>query len=131
MSLRKRGSVWWIDIAAPSGERVRRSAETGNKAQAQELHDKLRSELWRLQKLGDRLRRIWQDAAPAGLRSRDQAALCARANFLRMHVQKGGGFVEIEGSHDSGLREMTAYLRTVAAATWLAVRRCDACCCTH
>ena len=54
--------------------------------------------------------------APASLRSRDQAALCARADFLRMHVQKGGGFVEIEGSHDGGLREMTAYSRTVAAA---------------
>ena len=68
MSLRKRGSVWWIDIAPPSGERVRRSTETGNKAQAQELHDKLKSELWRLQKLGDRPRRIWQDAAVRWLR---------------------------------------------------------------
>jgi hypothetical protein len=54
--------------------------------------------------------------APASLRSRDQAALRARANFLRMHVQKGGSLVEIESSHDGGLREMTAYLRTVAAA---------------
>ena len=68
MSLRKRGSVWWIDIATPSGERVRRSAETGNKAQAQELHDKLKSEVWRIQKLGDRPRRIWQDAAVRWLR---------------------------------------------------------------
>src|ERR1700730_7008276 len=63
MSLRKRGSVCWIDIATPSGERVRRSTETGNRAQAQELHDKLKSEVWRLQKLGDRPRHIWQDAA--------------------------------------------------------------------
>src|SRR6202451_3942716 len=63
MSLRKRGSVWWIDVATPSGERVRRSTETGNKAQAQELHDKLKSEVWRLQKLGCRRRRLWQDAA--------------------------------------------------------------------
>jgi len=68
MSLRKRGSVWWIDIVTPSGERVRRSAKTGNKAQAQELHDKLKSEVWRIQKLGDRPRRIWQDAAVRWLR---------------------------------------------------------------
>lgn len=68
MSLRKRGSVWWIDFAAPNGERVRRSAETDNKAQAQELHDKLKSEVWRLQKLGDRPRRIWQDAVVRWLR---------------------------------------------------------------
>jgi integrase len=62
MSLRKRGSVWLIDFRAPNGERVRRSTETENKAQAQELHDKLKSETWRLQKLGDRPKRIWQDA---------------------------------------------------------------------
>jgi len=62
MSLRKRGSVWFIDFRAPNGERVRRSTETENKAQAQELHDKLKSETWRLQKLGDRPKRIWQDA---------------------------------------------------------------------
>jgi len=68
MSLRKRGSIWWIDIVTPSGERVRRSAETGIKAQAQELHDKLKSEVWRLQKLGCRPRRVWQDAAVRWLR---------------------------------------------------------------
>jgi integrase len=62
MSLRKRGSVWFIDFRAPNGERVRRSTETENKAQAQELHDKLKSETWRLQKLGDRPKRIWEDA---------------------------------------------------------------------
>jgi integrase len=63
MSLKKRGSVWWIDFVTPNGERVRRSAETGNKVQAQELHDQLKGEVWRLQKLGDRPRHIWQDAA--------------------------------------------------------------------
>lgn len=74
MSLRKRGSVWWIDIATPSGERIRRSTETGNKAQAQELHDKLKSEVWRLHKLGDRPRRIWQDAAVRWLREQAHKA---------------------------------------------------------
>jgi integrase len=68
MSLRKRGSVWWIDIATPSGERVRRSTQTDNKVQAQELHDKLKSEVWRIQRLGDRPRRLWQDAAVRWLR---------------------------------------------------------------
>lgn len=62
MSLRKRGSVWWIDFTAPNGQRVRRSAETDNKNQAQELHDKLKAEAWRITKLGDRPRRTWNDA---------------------------------------------------------------------
>jgi hypothetical protein len=44
MSLRKRGSVWWIDFHSPNGERVRRSAEIENKTQAKELHDKLKAE---------------------------------------------------------------------------------------
>ena len=62
MSLRKRGAVWWIDFCTPNGERVRRSAETENKAQAKELHDKLKAETWRLQKLGERPKRYWEDA---------------------------------------------------------------------
>ena len=62
MSLRKRGSVWFIDFRAPSGERIRQSTETENKAQAQELHDRLKSETWRVQKLGQQPKRIWQDA---------------------------------------------------------------------
>ena len=74
MSLRKRGNVWWIDIATPSGERIRRSTETGNQAQARELHDKLKSEVWRVHKLGDRPRRIWQDAAVRWLREQTHKA---------------------------------------------------------
>lgn len=74
MSLRKRGNVWWVDIATPSGERIRRSTETGNKAQARELHDKLKSEVWRVHKLGDRPRRIWQDAAVRWLREQAHKA---------------------------------------------------------
>lgn len=62
MSLFKRGSTWWIDFTTPSGERVRRSAETGSKAEAQELHDRLKAERWRIQKLGDRPKYTWDDA---------------------------------------------------------------------
>ena len=62
MGIRKRGSVWWVDFTTPSGERVRRSAETDDKLQAQELHDKLKNEVWRVSKLGDRPQRSWNDA---------------------------------------------------------------------
>ncbi len=74
MSLKKRGPVWWIDFASPSGARIRQSTQTGDKAQAQELHDKLKSELWRQQRLGDRPRRIWQDAAVRWLREQAHKA---------------------------------------------------------
>ena len=63
MSLRKRGSVWFIDFRTPNGERICRSTETENKTQAKELHDKLKAETWRLQKLGERPKRYWWRAA--------------------------------------------------------------------
>lgn len=62
MSLRKRGSCWWIDVIAPNGERIRRSTATSDKALAQEYHDRLKAELWRLAKLGERPRHTWNDA---------------------------------------------------------------------
>ena len=43
MALTKRGAVWWIDFVSPNGERIRESAETGDRRQPQGLHDQLRS----------------------------------------------------------------------------------------
>jgi len=63
MSLYKRGSMWWIDFTTPKGERVRCSAETEDKKQAQELHDKLKAESWRIAKLGEKPRHTWDEAA--------------------------------------------------------------------
>jgi hypothetical protein len=37
-----------------------------------------------------------EDPAAASLRSRNQPALCTRADFLRMHMQESGGFFERE-----------------------------------
>jgi len=62
MSLRKRGSVWWIDFVTPSGQRVRQSTGTANRDLAQELHDKLKAESWRISKLGEKPRRTWNEA---------------------------------------------------------------------
>jgi integrase len=76
MSLRKRkkSTAWWIDFVAPNGERVRRSTETSDRKEAEELHDKLKSEVWRVQRLGDRPRRIWQDAVVRWLREQAHKA---------------------------------------------------------
>lgn len=62
MSLIKRGNTWWVDFTTPAGERIRRSAGTSNKIQAQELHDKLKAETWRVEKLGDKRKYLWDDA---------------------------------------------------------------------
>jgi integrase len=62
MSLFKRGKTWWIDFTSPSGERIRRTAETSDKTQAQELHDKLKSDAWRVHKLGEKPKYTWDQA---------------------------------------------------------------------
>jgi integrase len=74
MSLRKRGGVWWIDVVAPNGERVRRTAGTANKALAQEFHDRLKSELWRIAHLGERPQRVWNEAVVRWLKEKSHKA---------------------------------------------------------
>lgn len=71
---RKKSSVWWIDFVAPNGERVRRSAQTCARKEAAELHDKLKSEVWRVQRLGERPKRVWQDAVVRWLREQAHKA---------------------------------------------------------
>ncbi|CZW87740.1 phage integrase family protein [Enterobacter hormaechei] len=44
MSITLRGGVWHCHFVTPSGKRIRRSLGTGDKKQAQELHDKLKAE---------------------------------------------------------------------------------------
>ena len=67
--LYKRGNTWWIDFTAANGQRIRRSAGTSNKSQAQELHDRLKTEAWRQVELGSLPRMTWDDA---GLRWLDE-----------------------------------------------------------
>jgi integrase len=63
MSLFKRGKTWWIRFTTPGGERIRCSAATENKTQAQEFHDKLKAEAWLVERLGNKQKRTWDEAA--------------------------------------------------------------------
>lgn len=49
----KQSGIRWVDIRPPSGPRIRRSVGTTSKQAAQEYHDKLKAELWRIDKLGE------------------------------------------------------------------------------
>jgi len=70
MSLYRRGKdgVWWVRFTAPDRRRVRQSTGTQDRAKAQEYQDKLKVELWRVSKLGEKPRRIWQEAVIRYLR---------------------------------------------------------------
>jgi len=84
MSLRKRGGIWWVDVVAPNGERVRRTTGTASKALAQEFHDRFKSELWRIAKLGEKPRRTWNEAVVRWLKEKSHKATAnADVNTLR------------------------------------------------
>lgn len=63
MSLYRRGQTWWIRFTTPGGQLVRCSAQTESEQAAQQLHDKLKAESWKVQKLGNKPSRTWDEAA--------------------------------------------------------------------
>ncbi len=84
MSIYKRGNVYWARFTAPNGQRIYRSAGTENKRLAQEFHDKLKAEVWRIAKLGDKPKYLWQDAAKRWLKERgDKRSIRDDKRFLR------------------------------------------------
>ena len=104
MSLRKRGSIWWIDIVTPDGQRVRRSTGIEQKALAQEYHDRLKTQLWEQTRLGvqpelnlpSKPRHTWQEAAVRWLKEAAHKATIemdkAHLRWLDPHL--GGKFLD-------------------------------------
>ncbi len=62
MSIYKRKETWWIQLTTPDGRRIQQTAGTQLKQEAQELHDRLKAEGWRVKNLGGRPRYTWQEA---------------------------------------------------------------------
>lgn len=62
MSLYKRGKVWLIRYTAANGQRIHQSAETADRAQAQELYDTLKAQYWREAKLSEHPRHTSNEA---------------------------------------------------------------------
>lgn len=74
MPIYQRGKSWYIDVTTPSGKRIRCSARTTDRQQAQELHDRLKAESWREDKLGDRRTYYWEEAAVRWLKEQAHKA---------------------------------------------------------
>lgn len=62
MSIYQRGNTWWIQVTSPNGKKIQRSARTKIKEEAQEFHDRFKTELWRIKNLGEKTRHTWQEA---------------------------------------------------------------------
>ena len=60
---------WWLDFTPPGCKRVKRSTGTTDRKAAQELHDKLKAESWRVVQLGEQVDRLFDDAALEFLKS--------------------------------------------------------------
>jgi integrase len=61
MSLCKRRNVWWIRITH-NGQRVQQSTGTSDKVAAQQLHDNVKADLWKKDKLQEKPQCTWMDA---------------------------------------------------------------------
>ena len=59
---RKTSRCWWTRFTTPDGREVRRSTGTEDKKDAEEYEAKLKQELWRVARMGEKPRRSWQDA---------------------------------------------------------------------
>ena len=59
---RKDSSRYWVKFTGPNGREVRQSARTTDERQAQEYEASLKSRLWRVENLGEKPRRLWQEA---------------------------------------------------------------------
>ena len=79
-------------MLSPTGERVRRSTRTDSKALAQEFHDRLKVELWRIAKLGERPRRTWNEAVVRWLKEQSHKATIEtdRIHFRWLDRHLGG-----------------------------------------
>lgn len=72
MSITLRGGVWHCHFVTPSGKRIRKSLGTGDKKQAQELHDKLKAEAWRVDQIGDLPKRTFEECCIRWLREKEE-----------------------------------------------------------
>ena len=63
MPIYLRKGVYYVDIRTESGRRIRQSAGTKNKQEAQRLHNKLTYELWQHEHFDEKPKRLWEEAA--------------------------------------------------------------------
>ncbi|MBK5964355.1 integrase [Thiocystis minor] len=59
---RPNSSHWWTRFTTPDGKEVRRSTGTETKKDAEEYEAKLKQELWRIARLGEKPKHSWQEA---------------------------------------------------------------------
>ena len=60
---RPNSAYWWVRFKDPGGHEIRQSSGTEDRKDAEEYEAKLKLDRWRQVRMGDKPRRIWQEAA--------------------------------------------------------------------
>lgn len=91
MPIIKRGETWHCHFITPSGKRIRQSLGTKDKRQAQELHDRLKADAWRSEKLGEAPVKFFEEACLRWLREKSHKrsldADKSKISFFLMHFK--------------------------------------------
>ena len=81
---RGKNKTWWLDFTDQSGQRIRKSSGTKVKLEAQELHDKLKADSWRVGVLGSKPFYTWRQAVLKYLLEREnQKSIRTTKEILR------------------------------------------------
>ncbi|MGR3753277.1 site-specific integrase [Edwardsiella anguillarum] len=84
----RRGKTWYASISIPGKKRIKESLGTTDKRQAQELHDKLKSQLWRVDRLGEVPNFTFEEAALRWLEERvDKKSLDTDKSLIGFWLQ--------------------------------------------
>ncbi|ESS66526.1 integrase Int [Methyloglobulus morosus KoM1] len=87
---RKDSKFWWYKYTAPDGKVVRQSTGTTDKRRAQELADTCKAGAWRVSKLKEKPRYIWQDAVVKWLQESQKRTIKEdQANFRWLDAYLG------------------------------------------
>ena len=71
---RPNSRCWWTRFTTPDGKEVRRSTGTEDKKDAEEYEAKLKQELWRVARLGEKPKRTWPEAVVRWLEETEHKA---------------------------------------------------------
>lgn len=63
MALWKRAGIYYVKLSSPDGTLLRRSTGSTDRKQAEEVHDRLKAQLWDLAHLKRKPKRTWDEAA--------------------------------------------------------------------
>lgn len=72
MSIFRRGEIWYASFTTACGKRIKQSLGTSDKQQAQQLHDKLKAESWRIVKLGEPISMSFEEACVRWLHEKSE-----------------------------------------------------------